>query len=162
METPPWLSADQQEAWLKLAAITILLPAALDTQLQQNSGLTHFDYLVLAMLSDAPERTLRMSDLAARSNSSLSRLSHVVSKLERADWVRREPSPEDGRATNAIMTDAGWEKIVASAPDHVRTVRSLVFDALTEEEIAALARIGGKLIERLDPNLKFTAGRNLC
>jgi DNA-binding MarR family transcriptional regulator len=152
MTEPRWLDPDEQRAWLSVVAVMLTLPAALDAQLQRDAGVTHFDYVVLAALSAAPDRTLRMSDLAARASSSLSRLSHAVAKLEGRGWVRREPHPKDGRATVAIMTEAGWEKIVATAPGHVETVRSLVFDALSESQVHQLRRINDRLLQRLDPD----------
>jgi DNA-binding MarR family transcriptional regulator len=152
MTDPRWLDADEQRAWLSMIAVLLTLPAALDAQLQRDAGLTHFDYVVLAALSAAPERTLRMSDLAARASSSLSRLSHAVTKLEGRGWVRRQRHPQDGRATVAIMTDAGWDKIVATAPGHVETVRALVFDALSETQVQQLRRINDRLLQRLDPD----------
>ena len=152
MTAPRWLDDNEQKTWLSLVAVMLTLPAALDAQLQRDAGLTHFDYVVLAVLSAAPDRTLRMSDLAARANSSLSRLSHAVSKMEARGWLRRERHPEDGRATVAIMTEAGWDKIVATAPGHVETVRALVFDALSEAQIKQLYRIDNRLLDKLDPD----------
>jgi hypothetical protein len=87
---PRWLTDDERDAWMPLIGVLIKLPAALDAQLQRDSGLSHFEYMVLSRLSEAPERTLRMSDLAVLANGSLSRLSHVVTRLERRGWVRRE------------------------------------------------------------------------
>src|SRR3546814_14499132 len=85
-----WLTAEQQEAVLTLIALVTRLPAALDTQLQRDSALTHFEYFVLAALSDAPDHKLQLSVLAQRANASLSRLSHVITKMEKAGWVKRE------------------------------------------------------------------------
>src|SRR3954454_8752917 len=130
-----WLDADEQRAWLRLAGVMLKLSPALDSQLQRDCDLTHFDYLCLAMLSESEERTLPMSELAARTNSSLSRLSHVVSKLERRDWVRRAPSPRSRRVTLVSLTETGWEVLVKAAPGHVETVRELVFDDLSPEDV---------------------------
>jgi DNA-binding MarR family transcriptional regulator len=149
---PRWLSDAEQQAWRKLAAVTNLLPAALEAQLQRDAELTRFGYWVLAMLSEAPGRALRMSELAARSNASLSRLSHVVGKLEERDWVRRERNPDDRRGAIAVLTGAGWDKVVASAPGHVERVRELVFDALTPDQVAQLCAISDAVLERLDPD----------
>jgi DNA-binding MarR family transcriptional regulator len=102
--------------------------------------------MVLSGLSEAPGRTLRMSDLAANASGSLSRLSHVVSRLEKRGWVRREPCPGDGRFVNAVLTDTGWDKIVATAPGHVEAVRRLVVDALSPEQLAALGCASGKIL----------------
>jgi len=141
-----WLSDEQQAAWRPFVALLLRLPAALDAQLQRDAGITQFDYLVLSGLSEAPGRTLRMSELAATANSSLSRLSHVVSRLEARGWVRREPCPGDGRFINAVLTDEGWQKVLAIAPGHVAAVRELLIAALTEEEFAQLGAISAKVL----------------
>ncbi len=151
METR-WLTTAEQQTWRRLAAVLELLPGALDSQLVREAGLTHFDYLTLAMLSEAPGRTLRMTALAAGTNATLARLSNVVRRLEGRGLVRREPCPEDGRATNVVLTDAGWDKVVGTAPGHVETVRRLVFDALEETQVAQLGAICEVLLGRLDPD----------
>jgi DNA-binding MarR family transcriptional regulator len=148
---PRWLDADQQRAWLRLAGLLIKLPAALDAQLQRDAGLSHFDYVVLSQLSEAPNRTLRMSQLAELANGSLSRLSHVVKRLEQRGWVRRQPCAEDGRATNAVLTEDGWDKVVQTAPGHVAMVRSLVVEPLSPEQLAHFADLVGVLLARVDP-----------
>jgi DNA-binding MarR family transcriptional regulator len=145
-----WLDADEQRAWLRLAGVMLKLSPALDSQLQRDSDLTHFDYLCLAMLSETEGRTLRMSDLASRTNASLSRLSHVVSKLEGRGWVARTPSPESRRVTLVTLTEEGWDVLVAAAPGHVETVRSLVFEGLAPEDVAALERVAGHIVERVE------------
>lgn len=127
----------------------MLLPAALESQLQRDADVTHFGYWVLAMLSEAPNRSLRMSELASMSNGSQSRLSHLVARLEDRGWVRRERVGEDGRGFLAVLTDAGLEKIVATAPGHVEEVRSLVFDVLTPEQVGQLDAICDALMNRL-------------
>ena len=113
---PLWLTEEERAAWLRLVAVVELLPGVLDAQLRADSELTHFEYFVLAMLSEAPERTLRMTTLAQRTNATLPRLSHVVNRLERRGLVERFPCPEDGRATNTRLTSAGWITVVAAAP----------------------------------------------
>jgi DNA-binding MarR family transcriptional regulator len=145
-----WLEEDELQAWLRLAGVMLKLAPALDSQLQRDSELTHFDYLCLAMLSETDDRTLPMSELAARTNASLSRLSHVVSKLEKRDWVRRAPSPRSRRVTLVSLTEPGWEVLVKAAPGHVETVRELVFDDLTPEDVAALQRIAGHIVDRIE------------
>ena len=145
-----WLDEDELQAWLKLAGVMLKLSPALDSQLQRDSDLTHFDYLCLAMLSETEERTLPMSELAARTNASLSRLSHVVSKLEKRGWVARCPSPASRRVTLVRLTEEGWDVLVAAAPGHVETVRALVFDDLTPDDVAALRRIAGHIVERIE------------
>ncbi|HEY6492944.1 MAG TPA: MarR family transcriptional regulator [Trebonia sp.] len=141
-----WLSDEQQAAWRPFVALLLRAPAVLDAELQRDAGITQFDYLVLSGLSEAPGRTLRMSDLAARANSSLSRLSHVVSRLEGKGWVRRESCPGDGRFVNAVLTDDGWQKVVATAPGHVTAVRELLVDILTAEELRQLGAISQKVL----------------
>jgi DNA-binding MarR family transcriptional regulator len=148
---PRWLTAQERASWLALAAMLIKLPYALDAQLQRDAGLSHFEYQVLAGLSEAPERSLRMSDLAVLANGSLSRLSHVVNRLEKRGWVRRTPDPADGRFTLAVLTETGWDKVVQTAPGHVEAVRNFVFDALTEEQAKQLNQIGYKIIKAIDP-----------
>jgi DNA-binding MarR family transcriptional regulator len=141
-----WLTDEQQAAWRPFIALLLRLPAALDAQLQRDAGITNFDYLVLSGLSESPNRTLRMSELAAIANSSLSRLSHVVSRLEARGWVRREPCPGDGRFINAVLTDDGWQKVLATAPGHVSAVRELLLASLTEEEFKQLGAISAKVL----------------
>jgi len=141
-----WLSDEQQAAWRPFVALLIRLPAALDAELQKDAGISQFDYLVLSSLSETPDRTLRMSELAALASSSLSRLSHVVSRLETRGWVRREPCPGDGRFINAILTEDGWQKVVATAPGHVAAVRKLLVDLLTDEELQSLGTISEKVL----------------
>jgi DNA-binding MarR family transcriptional regulator len=141
-----WLSDEQQAAWRPFVAMLLRVPAVLDAQLQRDAGINQFDYLVLSGLSEAPERRLRMSDLAARANSSLSRLSHVVSRLEAKGWVSREACPGDGRVINATLTEAGMEKVRATAPGHVTAVRELLVSALSDEELARLGAISCKVL----------------
>jgi DNA-binding MarR family transcriptional regulator len=156
METP-WLDDEQLDAWVKLVAVVELLPGVLDSQLRRDAGLTHFEYFVLAMLSEADDRTLRMTALAQRTNATLPRLSHVVRRLEERGLVDRFPCPEDGRATNARLTEAGWDQVVATAPGHVATVRHHVIDALSPEQVRQLEEIADALLERLDPQGRLTA-----
>ena len=147
----PWLDDRELAAWVRLAAVLELLPGALDTQLRRDAGLTHFEYYCLAMLSEAPQRTLRMTALAQQANATLPRLSHVVRKLEERGLVERFPCREDARATNARLTPAGWDKVVATAPGHVANVRHHVIDALTPRQVDQLAALGEAMLARLDP-----------
>ena len=157
MDDTQWLDQTEREAWLRLIAVVELLPGVLDQQLRSAAGLTHFEYYVLAMLSEAPDRTLRMTGLAQRTNATLPRLSHVVRRLEDRGLVERFPCPEDGRATNARLTDPGWDAVVAAAPGHVDTVRHHVLDPLTSEQLDQLREIGDALLSRLDPDGRMTA-----
>jgi DNA-binding MarR family transcriptional regulator len=151
METR-WLDPQERDAWLRLVGVVELLPGVLDSQLRRDSGLSHFDYFTLAMLSEAPERTLRMTALAHRTNATLPRLSHVVSRLEGRGLVERFPCPQDRRATNARLTAAGWDVVVAAAPGHVDAVREFVLDPLTRAQLRELTEIGDALLARLDPD----------
>jgi DNA-binding MarR family transcriptional regulator len=136
-----WLTPEELDAWLSYVATSTLLESALDRQLQRDSGMPHAYYQILAMLSEVPDRTLRMSDLAAVTQSSQSRLSHAVSRLERNGWVTRMPCPDDRRSTLAHLTDAGFTALAAAAPGHVRTVRAHLFDRLSCDQVAQLRSI---------------------
>lgn len=145
-----WLDDHELRAWLRLAGVMLKLAPALDSQLQRDSDMTHFDYLCLAMLSEADHKTLRMSELAGQVNASLSRLSHVVKKLEQRGWLERFPCAESRRVTMVRLTEEGWRVLVDAAPGHVETVRALVFDGLDEEDVAALERIAGHVVQRIE------------
>jgi DNA-binding MarR family transcriptional regulator len=145
-----WLDDGEQAAWRALAAVMVKLPWALECQLQRDADLSFIEYHVLARLSETPDHTLRMSELAELTNASLSRLSHLVKRLESRGLVRREPDPADGRFTNAMLTPAGYTKLVASAPAHVTTVRSLVVDALSRAELRQLRQASERLLASLE------------
>ena len=136
-----WLNAEEQRAWRAYLGATHALAERLDRQLQRDSGIPHTYYEILVRLSEAAGRTLRMSELAERSQSSRSRLSHAVARLEQQGWVRRTECPTDRRGFLATLTDAGFAALEAAAPGHVEAVRSLLFDALTEEQVAQLHAI---------------------
>lgn len=149
----PWLSPAESEAWRALVALVLLLPGRLDAQLQRDSGVSLFDYLVLSSMSMAPDRTLGMSELARLANGSLSRLSNVVKRFEQHGWVRRSPLPDDRRVTVATLTDAGLAVVVAAAPGHVRRVRELVIDPLSAEQLEVVGAVGARITARiLDPD----------
>jgi DNA-binding MarR family transcriptional regulator len=152
-----WLDEQQISAWLRLVAVVEMLPGVLDTQLRRDASLSHFEYQVLAMLSEAPDRTLRMTALAMRTNATLPRLSHVVERLEGRGLVVRHPCPEDRRATNAVLTADGWAKVVETAPGHVAAVRHHVIDALTPDQVEQLRDICEAILERIDPDGARTA-----
>ncbi|MGV3564504.1 MAG: MarR family winged helix-turn-helix transcriptional regulator [Nocardioides sp.] len=151
-----WLDESEMRAWLRLVAVLELLPGTLDAQLRRDAAMTHFDYMVVSQLSEAPGRTLRMTALAQRTNATLPRLSHVVRRLEERGLVERAPSPEDRRATDARLTDAGLAAVVDAAPGHVRAVREHVVDALSSEQVEQLAEIADALLRRLDPGGRMT------
>lgn len=150
-DEPRWLDEDEREVWLALVGVMIRVPAELDRQLQRDSNMSHFEYQVLAGLSDAPERTMRMSRLAEFTEGSLPRLSQVVGRLERRGWVERRPDPTDGRYTLATLTDGGFAELERAAPGHVEAVRRLVFDPLSPTQHAQLAEIGRAILGGLDP-----------
>lgn len=157
--SPRWLDADQQRAWRAVAGVAMRLPAALDTQLQRDAGIGHFAYWVLAMLSEAPDRTLAMSELARSSNSSQSRLSHAVSRLEGSGWVVRRPHPDNGRVTLAELTDSGFEVVRTAAPGHAAEVLRLVMADLDPEQVRVLTEACERVVERLDGDCGDRHGR---
>src|SRR3954468_11013260 len=148
----PWLDRRQLRAWIRLRGVLELLPGVLDAQLRRDADVTEFEYYVLAMLSEAPARTLRMTELARQTNATLPRLSHVVTRLEARGLVERFPCPEDRRATNARLTEVGWAKVREAAPGHVANVRQHVGDALSAEQIDQLAELCDAILSRLDPS----------
>jgi DNA-binding MarR family transcriptional regulator len=149
-EPVKWLSDEELESWLSVVRLMTWLPWSLDQQLQRDSKLTMVEYQVLAMLSNSPKRTMRMSSLAEVTNASLSRLSHLVTRLENRDLVYREADPTDGRFTNAILTDDGYRTIVDAAPAHVAHVRSLVIDVLSREQLRLLGRAAERVMTHID------------
>ena len=150
-ERPPrWLSPTELEAWLSVVSLVMRLPGVLDSQLTRDSGLSHLEYSVLAMLSENKDHTRRLSELAMITNSSLSRLSHLVSRLEERGLVRRETDPRDGRYTNAVLTGEGYKLLEVSAPGHVDRVRSAVLDTVDAEEFQRFGRTAAKIVGRLE------------
>ena len=147
---PVWLTDEQQQTWRALLLVTQLLDEALDRQLQADAGMAHSHYGILVALSEAEDRSLRMSDLAAALRYSQSRLTHAVARLERDGWVRREPCPTDRRGLNAVLTDEGLRALQAAAPGHVREVRARVFDALSDAQVEQLHTICDALLDGLD------------
>ncbi|MDC7120399.1 MarR family transcriptional regulator [Cellulomonas fimi] len=145
----PILRGEDLETWSSLATVLEWLPAALDAQLQRDAELSHFEYGILYALGDAPDRTLRMSVLAGYANSSLSRLSRAVARLESRAWVRRAPDPADGRYTLATLTDLGVEKLDQATPGHVRTVRRLVLDPLTQAQARQVREISRRIMRAM-------------
>ena len=147
MDEPRWLSDEQQQAWRRFVEVLVKIPAALEAQLQRDAGLTHMGYIVLSTLSERDDRRLAMSRLAKRASASLSRLSHVVARLEAQGWVRRERDPEDGRVQIAVLTEEGYDKVRESAPGHAEAVQQLVFDRLTPAQVRQLAKLADALLE---------------
>jgi len=151
-QEPPvkWLTATELASWLSVVRLMTWLPWSIDQQLQRDSNLRMVEYQVLAMLSESPERTMRMSSLAEVTNASLSRLSHLVERLETRGFVRRAPDPADGRFTNAILTEKGFRALVEAAPGHLAHVRSLVVDVLSPEQLRRLGRDAARIMSRID------------
>ena len=145
-----WLAPAELASWMSVVRLITLLPSAIDAQLQRDADLSMVEYMTLAMLSEAPEGTLRMSDLAERASSSLSRLSHLVKRLEARGYVRREPDPSDGRFTNAILLPDGHAHLAAAAPTHVAYVRRLVVDNLSPERLRRLGQDAERILQRID------------
>jgi DNA-binding MarR family transcriptional regulator len=146
-----WLSADEQLAWRAYLEATMLLFDELDRQMQQDSGMPHAYYEILVRLSEPEGRGMRMSDLAVRTRSSRSRLSHAVARLEERGWVERRDCPTDRRGQVAHLTDKGLAVLAGAAPSHVATVRANVIDRLTPDQIAQLAAIGNAIVAGLEP-----------
>jgi DNA-binding MarR family transcriptional regulator len=147
---PRWLNEEEEAAWRAVASLMHRLRWALECQLERDSDLSFIEYHALARLSEEPGHTLRMSKLAAVTNASLSRLSHLVKRLEARGWIRRETDPSDGRLTNAILTDKGYKKLMASAPAHVETVRDLLIDAISPAELQQLREASQLVVARID------------
>lgn len=145
-----WLSEGELASWLSVVRLITRLPWAIDAQLQRDADLSMVEYMTMAMLSTTPEHTLRMSDLAERASTSLSRLSHLVKRLESRNYVRREPDPADGRFTNAILLPDGMAKLESAAPGHVAYVRQLVVDNISAERLRRLGRDAEQITQRID------------
>jgi DNA-binding MarR family transcriptional regulator len=145
-----WLTAAEVDCWRSAVRLTAWLPWSIDQQLRRDSGLGMVEYQVLARLSGAPRRTMRMSSLAVLTNASLSRLSHLIKRLENRGLVRREPDTADGRFTNAILTDIGFQTLAEAAPGHVAHVRSLVIDVLSADQLRCLGLVADLIVSRID------------
>jgi len=145
-----WLTAEEEQGWRAVASIIHKLGWAVGSQLERDSDLSFIEYHALARLSEEPDGTLRMSELAMVTHASLSRLSHLVTRLEEWGFVRREPDKTNGRFTNAILTEAGLAKLVASAPAHVAAVRQLVIDEFSATELDQLREFCERIVARVD------------
>ncbi|HEY0166304.1 MAG TPA: MarR family transcriptional regulator [Jatrophihabitans sp.] len=145
-----WLSPDELTAWRAFSRMIAKLQWELESHLQQTAELSFVEYHALAMLSEHARHTMRMSELADLTNASLSRLSHLVKRLEQRELVRREPDPDNGRYTNAILTEKGHATLVAAAPAHVAKVRALVIDALTPAQLRHFGAGAERIIRRID------------
>ena len=154
-----WLTIDQQQSWRAYLAATTLLAEKLSRELQAAHGITMADYEILVRLSEAPERRLRMSQLASHTLASRSRLSHQVDRLEKTGLVERQACEDDRRGANAVLTETGWNLLVAAAPTHVEGVRRHLVDLLTDDQFAqlgaALGVVAGHL-QGLEPDCETT------
>ena len=148
---PRWLDEEERRCWFAVMSLLLRLPGALDAQLQRDADISNFEYQVMAGLSDAPERTMRISELAALAGGSLPRMSQVIARLEKRGWVRRTPDPGDGRYTLAILTEDGWAKVTRTAPGHLENVRRLIFDPLTKAQPRQLTDIARRILRAIDP-----------
>jgi DNA-binding MarR family transcriptional regulator len=154
---PVGFEGDELRTWSGLATVLEWLPALLDAQLQRDAGLTHFEYGLLYALSSAPDRTLRLSVLAGYTNSSLTKLSRAVTRLERRQWVRRTTDPTDGRYTLATLTDLGQGKVGQATPRHVATVRQFVLTPLTAVQRRQLRDITQRILSAGGPTQPWRA-----
>lgn len=150
---PRWLSEEQTQAWIALVSMMVWLPSALDEQLERDADMTFVEYTVLSWLSMQPGRTARMSDVASLANVSASHLTRIAIRMESRGWLARDRDPNDGRATLATLTEAGWEKVVATAPGHVEEVQQLVFDGLSAAQVRQLRAIGETVAKAARPGL---------
>ena len=144
-----WLTEEQQRAWRSWLMASLLLPEQLERDLKHSHGLSNPEYEVMVRLSESPGRRLRMSELASKTQASKSRLSHQISRMESDGLVRREDCPEDRRGAYAVLTEAGWERLVEAAPAHVASVRHWLVDALSPEELIQLGAICARVVERI-------------
>ncbi|QLY33734.1 MarR family winged helix-turn-helix transcriptional regulator [Nocardia huaxiensis] len=135
------------------------LPAALDTQLQRESGITHFEFFVMTLLSEEPGHRLQLSELAKKANASLSRLSHVVSKLERLGWAQRVTIP-GRRGAQAVLTETGFRKVTEAQPGYLECVRNLVFDGLDKEQTKQLLELGETMVAQMERGISRGNGRS--
>jgi DNA-binding MarR family transcriptional regulator len=142
---PRWLDAEEQKAWRAWLFSSMLLQDRLDRELTHETGISHAYYEILVALSEAPDRTLRMSELAGIRGSSRSRLSHAIARLEETGWVRRRGCPTDKRGSYAILTERGFAALEAAAPGHVTEVREKLFDQLTPEQVEQLEAISAAI-----------------
>ena len=157
-----WLSQAQQGDWRAFLSVTALLPDQFSRDLQKTHGLTMADYEILVRLSEAPERAIRMSELAVQTLATRSRLTHQIDRMVEEGLVERKPCTDDKRGFFACMTEAGWQKLVAAAPDHVDSVRHHLVDVLTADEFAQLGHIARKILAGLDAEAQKKVVTNDC
>lgn len=154
-EEPRWLTERERGAWMRLVAVLELLPSSIDAQLRHDSNLTYTEYYALAMISETANHRVQMKRLATLTNTTLPRLSRVISGLEKVGYVAREPNAHDARATDVVITEVGMDALVAAAPRHVGKVRELVFDPLTEKQVDAIVSASDAWLDVLDPDRRM-------
>ena len=154
MREDPWLSDEQQSVWRAFLRVSGQLNECVERDMQQVGGMPHAYYLILAMLSEAPDRSLRMNQLAEVVRASQSRVSHAVARLEESGWVRRVPAPGDRRGQIATLTDAGFDRLVEVAPGHADTVRSIMFDPLSHEQLTQFRDICQTILASMETSAK--------
>src|ERR1700757_3757579 len=147
-----WLDAEEQRTWAQLSTRILRLQPVLSAQLQREFGISHFEYLIMACLSETPGSMLRMSVLATITGSSLPRLSQAVGRLEKRGWISRQPDAHDSRYTVAVLTPAGLRRLQEAAPSHVDAVREFVFDRLTRAQARQLGAISQRILDGLPPD----------
>jgi len=152
---PGRMNDAESDAWLGLVGLMELLPASLDAQMRRDSGMTHFEFVLLTQLKLAERNVLQTKQLAEATNSTLPRLSHVITRLVERGLVERVPCPGDGRATNVVLTAEGRRAVVRATGPHLAHVRAMIFDRLTADEVASLASATGKITAALDPSGRY-------
>jgi len=153
---PRWLTEEQDFTWRAVWSLMTWLPAKLDRQLREDTGLSLYEYYALSQLSEAPDRSIRLSELAGITNMTLSHLSRVMARMEKAGWVERQPDPVDGRYTLGILTDTGMDKVEEMAPGHVEAVQQAIFDQLTDQQARALGEAAARVAEAVSPHGEVT------
>lgn len=151
-----WLTEDEDYTWRAVWSLMTWLPAKLDSQLREDHGLSLAEYYALSQISEAPNRAIRLSELAGITNMTLSHLSRVISRMMKAGWVERVTDPHDGRYTLGQLTDAGWDKVVEMAPGHVEAVQQAIFDQLTDDQVHALGEAAARVAEAVSPSGEVT------
>jgi DNA-binding MarR family transcriptional regulator len=151
-DTTRWLDDQEQQTWRQLSSMILRLQPVLSAQLQREFGISHFEYLIMACLSETPGSRLRMSVLATITGSSLPRLSQAVGRLEKRGWLSRQPDAKDSRYTLAVLTGAGLRQLQQAAPSHVAAVREYVFDRLTQAQTRQLGAISERILDGLPPD----------
>lgn len=151
-----WLTEEQDFTWRAVWSLMTWLPTKLDAQLREDTGLSLYEYYALSQISEAPDRSIRLSELASITNMTLSHLSRVISRMIKSGWVERVPDPQDGRYTLGVLTEAGWDKVIEMAPGHVEAVQQAIFDQLTEEQSQALGEAAARIAEAVSPRGQVT------